>query len=238
MRNFLTILFAVATSAALLTSCGGDSDSPTSLQNPSGSHKVRFMYNKSGPGDVYDTTEYFYNESGRIKREVICSSMVRSAKDYYYETGRIIVRTSSTNNTSYDTIFLNEAGLLDYRKEYFWNTITKYFYENNYLIKTVQADTIVFDYEYESENLIRYRTNSFYFDNTNYEYHLDKLNTIGNENFGKQYLGRSSKNLVSQIITANGNSIFTYKYDEMGRVTWKNEVDHKNDIREWAFVYY
>ncbi len=70
-----------------------------------------------------------------------------------------------------------------------------------------------------------------------YSYFLDKVNTIGNQNFGKTFLGKSSENLVKTIAaTAENNFEYTYEFDEEGRVTASTVKNLK--LNEQAKTYY
>ena len=58
-------------------------------------------------------------------------------------------------------------------------------------------------------------------ENTTYLYYTDKLNSIGNKNFGKQYLGKSSENLM-KAATKNGETTsYAYAFDAQERVIQK-----------------
>ena len=54
---------------------------------------------------------------------------------------------------------------------------------------------------------------------TTYEYYSDKVNTIGNEYFGKTYLGVSSKNPTKKEISGNLTTDYTYEFDEECYIT-------------------
>jgi len=53
-----------------------------------------------------------------------------------------------------------------------------------------------------------------------YEYFDDKPNSLANSNFGKEYLGKSSKNLVKKLKNNNGYvAYYEYEFDQKGNVT-------------------
>jgi hypothetical protein len=55
-------------------------------------------------------------------------------------------------------------------------------------------------------------------ENTTYTYYADKANSIGDENQGIFFLGKSSKNLLKASNSGSGEFIYTYTYDASGRV--------------------
>jgi YD repeat-containing protein len=59
---------------------------------------------------------------------------------------------------------------------------------------------------------------------TSYEYYKDKLNTIGNKNFGKQYLGKSSENLLKSSTKNGETTSYTYILDAQQRVSTQTTI--------------
>ena len=78
--------------------------------------------------------------------------------------------------------------------------------------------------------------------NTTYEYYLDKINTIGNSNYGINFTGKESKNLVKTKkqteIGQNGNT-FTYEYSYVYEFDSKNRVikSTRNTVSNGASTY-
>jgi len=180
---------------------------------------------------------------------------------YKYLKDSIVV---SVNNT-WRKIILNKKGLFvkDISPNSFSKTkklttrLKKSFNSNDYLIKTELFDdyvtysySTIYEYEYSNGNIIKEtRTsrnigsdgeisgNSY---DIEYEYFEDKLNSIGNANFGKGYLGNSSKNLIKIEKSSNGYiANYKYEFDKNGNVTKMSIFNNKNGkkTREYTYEY-
>ncbi len=60
--------------------------------------------------------------------------------------------------------------------------------------------------------------------NHSFIYYSDKINSIGNRNFGKSFLGKSSTNLLMTSIEDGETAVFTYEFDANQRVIKKTET--------------
>jgi hypothetical protein len=78
---------------------------------------------------------------------------------------------------------------------------------------------------------------------TTYEYYLDKINTIGNDNRGMSFMGKDSKNLVKTVkytgTTVNtvnemkrstSDYSYTYEFDSKNRVVKSTKASSNNQI--------
>ena len=78
---------------------------------------------------------------------------------------------------------------------------------------------------------------------TTYEYYLDKINTIGNDNRGMSFMGKDSKNLVktvkytgttvntvSKMKRSTSDYSYTYEFDSKNRVVKSTKASSNNQI--------
>ena len=79
----------------------------------------------------------------------------------------------------------------------------------------------------KDENVIKH-------DDKTYEYFLDKISTIRHINYGINFLGKDSKNLVkSEISSSNGNvKNYSYEFDSKNRVIKEiiTEIDSQGSV--------
>jgi len=71
----------------------------------------------------------------------------------------------------------------------------------------------------------------------NLDYFYDKVNTVGNKNFGKNFLGKSSENLIKTESENNQTISYTYTFDAQQRVL--NRTITKGGIQSTStYTYY
>lgn len=223
--KFLTFLFFV-----LLIACNNDIPTPSTFnliktQTDSATNKtLYFTYDDSNRltkiANSFDTTYFTYeyvSDTLRIRLHNGYSSNYLEDKsylldnnglisEYIYENGLIsdISEFYKYNNSKF--LFTKMESMIDYGNlDSLWND------DNNYILKIshygglLGGGTITYHYEY-----------------------FNNLNTIGNDNFGKSFLGKSSKNLVktenfyndnsSQIFRERDTIFYSYEYDNNNRV--------------------
>jgi hypothetical protein len=76
-------------------------------------------------------------------------------------------------------------------------------------------------------------------------YYTDKLNTLGNENYGQPFLGASSKNIIKvarDIGSDNQGNMpscdYKYEYDATGRITKQMKYEGTSAFMPLSFTYY
>jgi hypothetical protein len=95
----------------------------------------------------------------------------------------------------------------------------------------------------DSRNIIAINTNGFSFlggefkTSVNLDYYYDKPNTIGNKNYGKLFLGKSSENLIKSEAENNLTTKYSYSFDNKQRVTSKT-VSIGNTEKVTTYTYY
>jgi hypothetical protein len=77
------------------------------------------------------------------------------------------------------------------------------------------------------------------------QYYLDVPNTLGNDNYGQSYLGKSSKNMLKaarDIGTSGGGvqptTTYDYEFDELGRVIKQHRHLGTSSFTDINFSYY
>ncbi len=176
----------------------------------------------------------------RIKTYTFQSNAYSYTENYNYDNNGRIVSMNNTNGYietySYgnDTIQVsrNDNQLLTYilnSQGFAVKLHTKYLPAGNYStsIFKLDLDGHVITYVgnpgdinvWSGGNLVsRTDSNGVLLSTTTY--FTNKSNTIGNVNFGKYFLGKSSVNLQnSNVLSNGGTTVFTYEFDALNRVT-------------------
>lgn len=201
------------------------------------------------------STTYFYDSLNRISH---LSRSNGKKTSYIYSTQMALIQNPSSD----DTLFLNVSGLCDSFVTHhfsFSTLVGKIIYDTQenalyYLSKKPNEnnfDTLKNDYlngnlshSYSTDNageivgdsLMSFGVNFFY------DYYFDKSNTIGWENEGKFFYGRSSKNLIKREvgITVKGDTIhdkfYSYVFDNKERVITQ-VVKYNNEMLSDTFHY-
>jgi hypothetical protein len=197
-------------------------------------------YDYDGSGEITDSTEttYSYDANRRLISETSKSSdNYTFSSTFVYNSASLI--TSSETHKSIDTSYTNKKlYMLDANgqitKSYTSgkNDTINFYYSPSGFLKYKNKDEIV---EVVDGNLVKQG-------NTTYEYYLDKINTIGNSNYGINFTGKESKNLVKTEkqteIGQNGNT-FTYEYSYVYEFDSKNRVikSTRNTVSNGASTY-
>jgi len=174
-----------------------------------------------------DTTEYTYNADGHVAH--VRFSWNRSKYDYQYLNDKIVRRyyNQEKNNTQMDTFFLNKRGLVEKMTsdDPSGKTMIRQYNTDGYLKVMVFGENDSNTCEYHSGNEIsNTMIDSGKIKSTNaYTYYLDKINTIGDDNMGSEFLGISCKNPIknSYFSLAGEDPLITnhiYQYDKKGRI--------------------
>lgn len=221
--------------------------------------KTNYEYDIKGRLVKESVNTYEVNKEGSIMQEVMAG---RTPAFYTYFKDSVVM----TVNNTWVRMILNKKKLFiknitpnEFSKTNKLTTREKQTYDSNgFVIKKEVFDdyvtysfSMVYDYEYSNGNILKEtRTsqnkssdgtnteNSYYIE---YEYYEDKLNTLGNVNFGKNYLGNSNKNLVKREKKSNGYNIkYEYEFDKNGNITTMNVLDEKSGIKakEYHYEYY
>jgi hypothetical protein len=221
--------------------------------------KTSYDYDSEGRLVKESGNTYELNKEGFIIQEVMAGG---TPAMYTYFKDSIVM----TVNNTWVRMILNKKNLFiknitpnEFSKTNQLTTREKRTYNSNgFVIKMEVFDdyvtysySMIYDYEYSNGNIIKEtRTsqnkssdgtisgNSYYIE---YEYYEDKLNTLGNANFGKNYLGNSNKNLIKREKKSNGYiAKHEYEFDKNGNVTKMNIFDEKNGTKtdEYNYEYY
>jgi hypothetical protein len=174
--------------------------------------------------------KYTYDEMDRLK--LIIKSTGDSVVMEYTDT---LIGEYQYDSTGYlfttNLYFLNLQGLVDSSilenghlniKTIYdsggYPSVKKYYYQGgmrNTEFYTIANGNIILKETMDTFGVIFYREE--------YSYELNKLNSIGASNFGQAYLGKSSVNFLSHLITFNpilpGKTDYFYTCDSLGRIS-------------------
>lgn len=212
------------------------------------------------------TEMYYYdNENRIIKIEYLLANGTTYYHEFTYTNDGILEYHSEDSRTNLsDTVsggiviiycmpnpflnILNSAGLYKGKSEICDADFYDYKYDDNGFISEKTTSMIdnylLTHFENDTKNIIRshntgysYGVGSFdYF--YDYVYYTDKLNSIGNKNYGQSYLGKSSQNLIkSETINNNIIKTYTYEYDAHQRVS-KQIIVHGTTQTITTYTYY
>lgn len=203
-----------------------------------------------------DTIYFFYNSQGNLIKEKYTNIYV----DLVYTTNKVNVNVYENYSLTYTyEYFLNSSGLATTAIEtslnksetnnnnlHFINnnvlkntTDTTYYYYNSYgYLISAKYGTELYNYTYLNGNLT---TEISPYDTTTYQYFDGKLNTVGNNNIGVNFLGKQNKNLLKTTIYYNSGQPYqtvnyNYEYDINGRV--KTEIINSNYSNQTTFYKY
>ncbi len=172
-------------------------------------------------------SEYFYNANRQV---IKVQNSKGNVTTYEYEADKVIMNYQLSASTNSDTFLLNDEGFISEAHQ--THSISKYKLTNNgynYEIKSYYKEKI----EWQTGNLIAngnivMATTRTYLtdkapknDTIWYQYYPNTKNTIGHENMGLIFKGRSSTNLVKKTIWDSGKSLSVnnYHFDNKGRVS-------------------
>ncbi len=213
--------------------------------------------------DGNNVESYSYDNQNRISRIVFSTTTGPSyyheftysngaVSEYHsgeplYELEQVLPNgTIKLNCTSNPSIFkLNTNGF------YAGTTTTcqtqSYKYDTNGFI--VNQDYAITDYNTveqvinDNKNILQISGKGFSYGggefdiNTNYDYYLDKISSIGNKNFGRSYLGKSSENLLKKETQNGETTTYTYLYDAQQRVIQKTSIK-LSVVKTTSYTYY
>jgi hypothetical protein len=199
------------------------------------------------------STFYTYTSDGHIATVKNSNGNIST---YQYMRDVIYRKTSDPKTKTYtiDTFFLDNRGLATVLHSgghlSTINSSQLFEYDSNGFQtgwKTMDRGVIrnVFKSTYADSNEIRVRQNFpgdkrvgmfySYYDTT-------RVNTLGNENLGTAFLGRSSKNLIKEYVQiwGKGDTALThydYRFDDKGRMSIKVESDKTGPGDSIAYFY-
>lgn len=225
MKNKIAFLILIL--AVFFNGCKKNNEEPPGL--------AKLKMSISDVGGSNDSTLYTYNTNGTIKNIQDGSSHseftyngIFVTRMYYNSAGNIsmiytyILRTDGIADSI--VIAMSNSGTIHHEKLYY--DPKGFLIQDDFLV----ADT-VFERRTYTNDVQNVLTIAFhrYIDgfqsHLNYGYFLNNKNTLGNENTGMAFLGKSSAN-VYNVTTYSDNAgglsstkIYTYEYDNQGRIT-------------------
>ncbi len=175
-----------------------------------GQYRVKRI--EPGNGGYMPPTDFYYLPDGRIDSLTIWLPDAYGIK-YTYTANQVAEHfkdrestyTLNSNGYAITRITTDTNGVVQDNQTYSYDA-------EGHLQNNATADT------YVDGNLISSSGTSA----VTYTYHMDKLNTLSNENKGQMYLGRESKNLKATATYAGTPPVtytYSYQYDALKRVT-------------------
>ncbi|MBJ2176277.1 hypothetical protein JBL43_18645 [Aureibaculum sp. A20] len=258
MKNIIFIIITSITTIYLSNTAIVDTSLITKQSVINGNYILTIDYQYDNEGRIIKESlnNYEINKDGDSIQTTYAN--VKPAV-YKYFTDSILIEVNNTWRKlvlNKKTLFTKDISPNSFSKVKKLTTRLRHTYNSNgFVIKTVLFDdyitysySTIYDYEYSNKNLVKEtQTNrNIGSDNTvtedsyyiEYEYFKNKLNSIGNINFGKKYLGKSSKNLIKKEIGSNGYiANYEYEFDKNGNVTKKSIFNNKDGIKTREFNY-
>ncbi len=259
MKN-LTYIITIISFLALFSCTKKNDPTPTPI-DPSTS-RVKSMTFTDSTGNLFATMTFQYDNISQLIEMHQLQYAGGTSMHYYYQylPGLIIEKIYDTNNvlnartpyninsqkliTNGDQMAYTGSGdsLLMYVYTFKYNT-------DGYLIESkdfYQGDTSRYHlqtWEIFNGNSISYtvlfsESGGIYTENN--EYYASTINTIGNENLGRSFLGKSSVNLIKSSTIPNnpfGSKSYTYEFDSQNRVH-KSTVTQYNVKFNISYAYY
>jgi len=207
-----------------------------------------------------DVRTYSYDDKGRVTK--IVYSLYGWDEYAYTDTGVVINHYDTTNTWTYKMLYkLDSKGLaiLSTSTTSTSDTSTYAYTTDGYCLTKTVTRTLTaqplrswaYHYFYTNNNLDSIietytqgaSSNSIgtYYDS----YFTDKTNTIGNDNFGQSFLGKSSKNpfnAARDIGHTNDGTYpqtnYVYEYDSLSRIIKQTEHEGNSSFTTLNFTYY
>ena len=244
-RNLLFLLPFI--SLPIVISCKKESHQPPPPQAP----KIKTV--TAGK----DIRNYFYDDKGRVTKIML---VLYGRNEYAYtDTGVVISYYDTTGKSTGKIVYkLNGRGEMISNTSSF-SPSSQNSYQYTSAGQLLSATSILplsgggsnrwdYHYYYTGSNLdsIISTFNNAGGSNTYYdEYYTDKINTIGNDNYGQSFLGMSSKNPVklARDIGSSGpgnypQTSYTYEYDSLDRIVVQRHFWGTSAFTPISFTYY
>lgn len=245
MRKTKTILSAGIMMALLaiimIGGCKKKDDTPVT---PTGKERIKTF---KGQASVFYTDSIEYDAS--LRQSVYWSSVPKVVYTYNGNTvikeGQDAVDIYNLNSQGYATskIYRSYSGGITIFDTYTYDAdghmLTHFStdslnYSRDTIIQTWSGGNMTSSYHGAANDLSAY----YFSELTTYTYLTDKISTIENENFGKLFLGKGSKNLINTISIVNaGVTTLNYEYDTKGRVKKQTGIP-ANSLYSAEYTYY
>lgn len=211
-----------------------------------------------------NTETYYYDADKRLSKIVFSSSTnnntyyheytytANEITEYRSEEPRYALEQALPNGATRINCSSNPSELKLNEKGFYIGTVSNcqtqsFQYDENGFVITQDLNQTDYStnekFVNDSKNVTRKSGNGFSYGNgtfntnTIYTYYTDKLNSIGNKNFGKAYLGKSSDNLVASETQNNITTNYSYKFDSQQRVIQKT-TKLENVETQTYYTYY
>ncbi|QEC43997.1 hypothetical protein [Pseudobacter ginsenosidimutans] len=194
---------------------------------------------------------YTYNAAHNIVKAEFDNGFKKL--EYLYEPGKIMHTIVEADHTYIIHYSLNEKGYVS--NQQFEGETEKRFYEyngNDFLIRTFNDQTPRWEsnYHYNAStgllDSIRSTVGDTWSGTSVFLYYTDKANSLGDENFGRYFFGKSSQHPVKSVASRRpeGNLVkvsvtnFTYTYDSRGRISSRGFTTSGGQSGNTTYTYY
>jgi hypothetical protein len=203
-----------------LNCCKKDVNNPSnSLLSIPKIHQV-ITYNDSLFTSVVGIQTFEYDSRGRCTSLTTDFNRLSDTLTINY-SGSIVILTEGTYKSTY-TLDLNGLATMQIMPNN--DTVFYKYDESGYEVEEKSRGDI-FTFGYLDGNKIHESHNS---STINYSFNNDKVNTIGQENYGIAYLGKQNKNLIRSYVDPSGITVtYSYEFDSKNRVIKERNGGYK-----------
>jgi hypothetical protein len=205
--------------------CGGSCNACTAA-----SARVK-TYSLAAPTFGNSIFTYTYDSHQRIATVTLSGSLDHAVISYTYGANSITITSDQNRNSSVLTLNASGYAISAVGKDSANNTLSTdtYTYDSDghLLTSTSSGETNT----WSNGNLATNDRGAG--DIYSYTYLTNKVNTMGNENVGRAFNGKSSLNLVDiETVSGSGSTAYSYQYDSQNRVT---QAVHGNETETYTY---
>jgi len=235
-------LFAFLTLIILVSSCKKNNENQTPV-NPASAHLKSMVFTDT-TGKYISSMSFQYDSQGKVTQMIFDNPPDIDSLIYKYEyySTMVIEKIFYRNNNKYgrNTYYLNSDGLATAEIDIGYNqngdssvaqNVTYKYNIEGYMLEKksyLYGDTATwgsYNWQIMNDNITSMKLSLSLWGGgsvtENYEYFPNSVNTLGNTNDGKMFLGKSSTNLIKSSVTNNTtpkSGTYSYTFDATKRV--------------------
>lgn len=201
--------------------------------------------------DASGSMIYSYNAAHQIVKAEFDNGFKKL--DYLYEPGKITNTITEAANSYIIRYALNEKGYISSQQFDGETEIRYYEYnEKNFLLRVYNDQIPAWEAKYYYDaatgllDSIRGTTGNAWSNTSVFLYYGDKNNSLGDENFGRSFFGKSPAHPVKSVASRrpDGNQVkvsvtnFTYTYDSKDRISSRSFTTSTGQSGSTTYTYY